>query len=202
MSKYIDKIIYINLSSRLDKKEQIENELNNFQLEYERFDAIDTPEYGAYGCGLSHIAVLKIAKEKNYKNVLILEDDFQFLVTKEEFENNLTAFFESNLDYNVCMLSYDLRKHIPIENNVVDKVVEAHTTSGYLIHSNYYDALINLFEKAMPLLIYTKLHWIFSIDVVWKDLQKKDNWYFFKTRIGKQRPGYSDVGKRYCNNGF
>lgn len=202
MSKYIDKIIYINLSSRPDKKEQIENELNNFQLEYERFDAIDTPEYGAYGCGLSHIAVLKIAKEKNYKNVLILEDDFQFLVTKEEFENNLTAFFESNLDYNVCMLSYDLRKHIPIENNVVDKVVEAHTTSGYLIHSNYYDALINLFEKAMPLLIYTKLHWIFSIDVVWKDLQKKDNWYFFKTRIGKQRPGYSDVGKRYCNNGF
>lgn len=108
MSNYIDKIIYINLNKRTDRREQIENELNNFKLSYERFEAISTPDFGAYGCGLSHLAVLKIAKERNYKNILILEDDFQFLVSKEIFEENLKTFFESNIDYNVCMLSYNL----------------------------------------------------------------------------------------------
>jgi len=48
MSNYIDKIIYINLSKRTDRSEEIENELNNFNLHPLRFEAIPTPE-----CGLS-----------------------------------------------------------------------------------------------------------------------------------------------------
>ncbi len=94
MSNYIDKIIYINLSKRDDRREQIENELNNFQLNYERFEAISTPDFGIYGCGLSHLSVLKMAKDRNYKNILILEDDFQFLVSKEVFEDNLKIFLK------------------------------------------------------------------------------------------------------------
>jgi ribosomal-protein-serine acetyltransferase len=88
MSSYIDKIIYINLSKRTDRREEIENELNNFNLYYERFEAIPTPECGIYGCGLSHLSVLKLAKERNYKNILILEDDFQFLV---QWENQIVG---------------------------------------------------------------------------------------------------------------
>lgn len=50
MSNNIDKIYYINLEKRTDRKEQIETQLNIFSLEYERFNAIETPGFGILGC--------------------------------------------------------------------------------------------------------------------------------------------------------
>lgn len=201
MSNYIDKIIYINLNKRTDRREQIENELNSFNLSYERFEAFSTPDCGIYGCGLSHLAVLKIAKERNYRNILILEDDFQFLVSKEVFEENLKTFFESNIDYDVCMLSYNLHYSSVCENLNVNKVVFAQTASGYIVNSNYYDKLIELYEWCLPLLISTKKHWLYANDIVWRDYQKNDNWYCFKIRIGKQRASYSDNSNNFCDYG-
>ena len=192
MSDHIDKIIYINLNKRTDRREEIEEELNHFDLKYERFEAIETPGFGIHGCGLSHLQVLKLAKEQGYKNVLILEDDFQFLVTKEEFEKNLTQFFELDLNFDVCMLSYNLQETQNTDHDFIVKVLEAQTASGYIVNSNYYDKLIELYEWALPLLETTKMHWVYANDVVWKKYQKEDFWYCFKTRIGKQRDGFSD----------
>jgi GR25 family glycosyltransferase involved in LPS biosynthesis len=67
MSHNIDKIFYINLEKRKDRREEIEKELNTFGLYYERFEAIETPGFGILGCGLSHLSVLKIAKTKVIK---------------------------------------------------------------------------------------------------------------------------------------
>lgn len=197
MSKFIDKIFYINLKKRTDRRTEIENELNKFKLSYERFDAIETPGCGSIGCGLSHLGVLKLARERGYKNVLILEDDFTFLVSKEDFENNLTKFFESGLNYDVCKLAYGLQQHKEINSVVVGKVIESISASAYIVNNHYFDKLINLFEWAIPLLAETKQHWIYCIDQVWKKYQKEDNWYYFKTRIGKQRPSYSDNTERF-----
>jgi GR25 family glycosyltransferase involved in LPS biosynthesis len=192
MSHNIGKIIYINLNKRTDRRAEIEEELNHFDLKYERFEAIETPGFGIHGCGLSHLQVLKHAKEQGYKNILILEDDFQFLVTKEEFEKNLTQFFELDLNFDVCMLSYNLQETQNTEHDFLLKVLEAQTASGYIVNSNYYDKLIELYEWALPLLERTKVHWVYANDVVWKKYQKEDLWYCFKTRIGKQRDGFSD----------
>ena len=42
MSHNIDKIFYINLDRRIDRRNEIEQELNNVELQYERFpDAYD-----------------------------------------------------------------------------------------------------------------------------------------------------------------
>ena len=196
MSHNIDKIIYINLKKRIDRREYIEEELNNFGLDYERFEAIETPSFGPIGCFKSHLSVLKLAKERNYKNILILEDDFTFLVSKEEFEQNLSIFFTLNLPFNVCMLSYNLIKSEEL-NNVVNKVIEAQTASGYIVNNNYYDKLIQLYEWALPLLEETSQDYIYCNDQIWKQYQPTDNWYYFKTRIGKQRPSYSDNTKRF-----
>jgi glycosyl transferase family 25 len=192
MCEYIDKIIYINLNRRTDRREQIEKDLNDYELEYERFEAIETPGFGTHGCGLSHLNVLKRAKEQGYKNVLILEDDFHFLVSKDEFNTNLRSFFELKIDYDVCFLSYNLLRFDVLNNNIVNKVLEAQTASGYIVNNKYYEKLINLYEYAMPLLESTRMHWIYSNDQIWKQYQEKDNWYYFISRIGAQRDGYSD----------
>lgn len=192
MSHNIDKIFYINLEKRKDRREEIEKELNTFGLLYERFEAIETPGFGILGCGLSHLSVLKIAKNKGYKNILILEDDFTFLVTKEEFEKLITKFFDEHIDYNICMISYNLLKKTESEYDFLWKSLDVQTASGYIINSNYFDKLIDLYEWAMPLLQQTKAHWLYANDAVWKKYQPNDNWYCFKTRIGKQRPSWSD----------
>ena len=193
MSRNIDKIFYINLAYRTDRLSEIQTELSNMELEAERYEGVHYPHNGPVGCGYSHINVLKLAKERKYKSILIFEDDFTFLVSKQEFEKNLELFFDSGIEYNVLMLSYNLQQGTDVpEYPFLGKIVESLSTSGQIIHENYYDTLIELFEQAMPLLESTQEHWNYSIDTVTKHLQEKDKWYYLKTRIGKQRTSFSD----------
>jgi glycosyl transferase family 25 len=197
---HIDKIFYINLESRSDRREQIENELAKYNLleKAERIEAIPTPGRGILGCTMSHLNTIKLAKERNYQNVLILEDDFYFTVSKEEFENTLQTFFESNVSYDICMISYNIQRAEPNEEHpFIQKVIEAQTASGYIVHHSFYDKIINLYEWAIPLLDQTGEHWNYANDQVWKQLQPNANWYALTTRCGKQRPGYSDNSQQF-----
>lgn len=196
------KIIYINLKKRTDRREEIEQELTNFNLQFERFEAFETPGFGILGCGLSHLGVLKLAKERNYENVLILEDDFTFIVSKEEFEKNLTELFSSNINFDVCKLAYGVHFTQDVNNDYVCKTTRSQSASAYIVRKHYYDTLIELYEWATPLLETTKEHWNYANDLVWYRLQEKDNWYYFKTRLGKQRAGYSDNCEAYRDYNF
>ena len=196
MMNFFDKIYYINLERSPERKIQIESELNRFGLEYERIDAVDNPADGLVGCGKSHLIALKKAKENGYKNCLIFEDDFVFTVDKQTFDTNMTTFFNSNIEYDVCMLSYNLIKSKPVvEFPFLCKVLDAQTTSGYLVNSHYYDALIEIWEYGLIRLENTGQHWNYALDQIWKVLQPKNNWFAFSTRMGLQQPGYS-----YINN--
>lgn len=199
MSHNIDKIIYINLDRREDRRIQIEEELSQHNLydKAERFSAIDRPGKGIVGCTYSHLEVLKYAKEKQWKNVLILEDDFTFLISKDDFERELEQFFNANIDYNVCMISYHIQKSTPTEYPFITKVIEAQTASGYIVNENFYDKIIELYEYAAPLLDQTMQHWIYANDQVWKRIQPDSNWYALTTRCGKQRSGYSDNSDKF-----
>ena len=75
--------LYINLEHRVDRKEHVTKELEKIGVKGERFNAIKTKN-GAIGCTLSHIKCLEIAKERNYEEVFICEDDITF--------TNLTYF--------------------------------------------------------------------------------------------------------------
>ena len=192
---FIDKIIYINLDKRTDRREHMEKQLENFGLTAERFSAIENEE-GIVGCGLSHLNVLKIAKERKYKNILILEDDFLFLVSSEKFFENLKEL-EKYKNFDVCMISYNCNNYKNIDDTIFMKINFAQTASGYIINSHYYDKLISLYEWSIPLLEQTKMHWEYANDVVWKNLQKDDNWIGFKERQGKQMACYSDNSKQF-----
>ena len=202
MSKYIDHIFYINLDKRTDRREEIENEF--FEKEwtnYERYPGTETPGFGILGCTLSHLNVLKLAKERSYKNVLIMEDDFMFLVSKEEVEENLSKLFESEIPFDVCMLSYNLFQSVPCEKfPFLLKALDVQTASGYIVNHLFYDKLIENLEVAYNLLNQTHTHWLYANDQYWKSLQPVNNWYCFATRIGKQRPGISDNGGSYIDN--
>ena len=195
----MDNIVYINLAKRVDRREHIENELNKFQLNFERFEAVYN-DSGILGCTKSHLEVLKLAKKQGWKSVLIFEDDFTFLVSREEFEYEIAQLMNSKVDYDVCMLAYNLMESGELNYDFLLKVREAQTASAYIVKDHYYDVLINLYEEAVQLLGQTGEHWTYANDQCWKSLQRKDNWICTKTRIGKQMAGYSDNSGTYTDH--
>ena len=199
IKKNIPYIIFINLDKRTDRREQIEKELIDYKLPFERFSAISN-RFGIVGCTQSHLEVLKLAKKREYKSILILEDDFTFLISCKEFEDEMDKLCKSNIDYDVCMLAYNLFDSIDIpEYPFLRKVLNAQTASAYIVKEHYYDALIQLYEYNIPLLKSTAEHWNYANDQCWKVLQKKDNWIYTTLRIGKQRDGFSDNVNDYVS---
>jgi len=196
---HIDHVFYINLDKRTDRREHIEAEFAKYDIEAERFSAIPRPGQGIVGCGLSHLAVIKLAKERGYKNVLIFEDDFEFGVDPDVFHTRISQLFESGVPFDVCMLAYNMHQQELIGYDLLVRAVFAQTASAYIIKEHYYDNLIGLYEWALPLLEQTGQHWVYANDIVWKDLQARDRWVAFAERMGKQMDGFSDNANCYIN---
>lgn len=201
MSHNIDKIIYINLDERSDRRECMESDIEKMGLteKLERFPAIYLPGKGGYACGLSHLEVLKLARDRQYKNVLILEDDFMFLVDKATLETRLTGLFQT--DFEVCMLAYSMDRSETTEWPFLTRVIDSHNAAGYLVRDCMYDKLIHLYEWALPLLDATGQHWIYSNDRIWTRLQVESRWYCFTERIGRQRPSISSISGKFADYG-
>lgn len=192
MSIFIDHIFYINLDHRVDRKNEIECELRRFELEGERLSAI-SHKIGSCGCTKSHIEVLKLAKERGYKNILILEDDFEFTVSKEILEQNLNELFTKNINFDVCFLSYNLQKSIPIHDYpFIQRVISSQTASAYIVNNHFYDDLIDLFSYSVSMFERNDYHWLYAHDQAWKQIQPLGNWICFTERLGKQRASMSD----------
>jgi GR25 family glycosyltransferase involved in LPS biosynthesis len=199
-TNYIDGAFYINMDKRSDRRVLVEKEFMAIGLDVERFVGIErTP--GIVGCGYSHLAVLKEARDRGYKNVLIFEDDFEFLVSRDEFWAAMDRFFSQDIPYDVVMLSHFILKSEPF-NDFLVKVHHAETASAYIVHNSFYDSLITLYEENLPLLITTGKHWIYANDQIWRQLMPMNRWYAFTTRLGKQRASFSDNSLMFKDLGF
>lgn len=86
---YFDAIYLINLPSRRDRRAQMRAQLFKVGIDPDAapvrfFDAIRPdeaagfPTLGARGCFLSHVGVLREAREAGHARILVLEDDLDF----------------------------------------------------------------------------------------------------------------------------
>lgn len=193
----VDRIFYINLDRHIDRRNAMEDEFSKMdiisieqpnpdnKLTYERFSALECDSVDI-GRGLSHISVLRIAKEREYSNIIIFEDDFVFTVSKEELYKQLSYLDGVYMD--ACILSGNLMNY---NNSALTpdlyRLVNARTTSGYLVNCRYIDTLLNCFQTAVDNFERTNNHLLYVIDVAWLRLQATDPWYALKTTIGTQR---------------
>ena len=93
----IDIIYYINLDHRIDRNTEILSELrkmNISNLKIQRIPAIYTKGFGILGCGLSHLKAVETFMKSEYKNCLILEDDFMFSLDTNYSNFLLNTFFK------------------------------------------------------------------------------------------------------------
>mgnify|MGYP006901752687 CR=1 FL=1 len=198
----VNRIFYINLDDHTDRRNDMEVEFTKMgiiscelsnpdnHLTYERFSAIKHDTIGV-GRGKSHIEVLKIAKERNYSTIIILEDDFVFTVTRDEFYKQLDCLKGIYID--ACLLSGNMISYnnSTLTSNIY-RLTNATNTSGYLINCRYNDTLISCSRIAMGNLERTNNHSRYNIDAAWNKLQATDPWYALKTMIGRHRQNHND----------
>ena len=79
----IQRVVYINLARRADRRAQVMRELESLRIpedQVTRIEAVDaaaTGEKASVCCCRSHIAALECAMQNGWDEVLILEDDFK-----------------------------------------------------------------------------------------------------------------------------
>lgn len=195
----VDKIIYINLDHRIDRNQEIIEELTTYfpDTPIIRLSAIYQPDNGALGCLQSHIMMLKYALY-NFpgENVLFCEDDLQFLKDPKGYIYNVSNDNKFN-NWDVVMVADNTNKSKKTENKKIVKVSDSQTASCYLVKSYYIPKILEIFEKDLEIYNTTKI-WktLYCNDQSWKILQKKDNWYAFTDKIASQRKSYSDIEKK------
>ena len=190
-------IFYINLKERVDRKESVEIELDKFGWKYNRFEAVKTKS-GRVGCSMSHLKLLKMAKEKKLPYIVIVEDDIQFKDV-ELFKKLFDNFMNSKLEYDVFLLAGNLRMPaVKVSPNII-KVYKSFTTTGYIVKEHYYDKMINNIEESINKLLKNEKNGYNAIDTYLMKLQCVDKWYISYPRTVTQKPDYSDIENKQVN---
>jgi GR25 family glycosyltransferase involved in LPS biosynthesis len=172
-------------------------------------DAKYTPRNGAIGCALSQaFALSKFLFESNAEYCLIFEDDFEVL-NPENFVDTLSGFLTSYEVWDVLLLASNLAVPIsPHTHPNVFRVAHAQTASAYVVKRQYAPTLIKTFYEAAEYLSSRYLasdtktqNYFYAIDMMWKPLQLKDNFYAFLPQLVRQRESYSDIENQRVSYG-
>ena len=199
----------INLAHRLDRKEECRKELAAIgwgEDNYVFFAARHMPELGARGCALSHgkaIADFLFAEEKPF--LLVLEDDFA-IHAGADFLASLSAAIGHAAFWDVFLFAHNAA--IPIARLPVKdayRVVNAQTTSAYLVGRLYASRLMEIFFRSAEMQDRVKnipepareiASGLFRCDMLWKQLQENDRFCARVPAVIHQRPSHSDIEKK------
>jgi glycosyl transferase family 25 len=196
MFEFIEKVVYINLEHRKDRKEETEAELLKYfpAEKIVRFNGIYDKNVGSFGCSKSHNGAMELAIENKWKNVLIVEDDAswdprfdtQYPILEELVKNPYDVICLGVLGHS------DTKTH---------KLRDGQTRTAYLVGQHYYQTFLDHqkegLEKFMNNPLTLENRYKYCGDQYWKILQKRDNW--FRVRLMYQRKSYSDIQKYTTN---
>lgn len=190
--EHLDKIFFINLDKRPDRLNEIMREINEMAFPIDKVERFSAIEGGQVGCVVSHLEIIKIAKQQHYRNILILEDDFHFIVDRATFDFEVNTFFQKNISFYVLMLSH-LCRHSKLYDNQLSIGLDCQDGSGYIVNETAYDELIYWLSVGAEQLFQTGQHWIYMNDQIWKKMQTVDKWFIFNRRLGLQNGSHSDL---------
>jgi len=208
----IDHCYYLNLDKREDRnRHTLKLVLPFFNFKegfFTRYPAIDTSKQPtlplrSVGCAQSHLNIYKDAIEKDYKTIIVLEDDFIPVIETSELLSRWNYFIERYPDFNICQLSYnDVTKGEPIDSSgLVLKSDNVQTTSAYVIRLSFCEKIVPKIQASIDALKNGEDPNLHAIDQTWKSFQSIENkWYLLK-RCGVQANDFSDIEGRVVNYG-
>jgi len=194
INEHISHVLYINLDNRTDRKSLLEKELEVFSPgKVTRIPGIKH-KTKARGCTTGHLNAVKYAKEHNFPNVLILEDD----ATWSNIEQGYPVFEKLVKNpYDVIMLGATFVTYDPETN----KLNSGNTASSYLINASYYTTIIDKLQSLLDNPDYDSLPYYEQIvdQKSYHDLQSTGNWFIVVPSLMIQRPGYSNLQFKKLN---
>lgn len=200
LKEYFDKIYCINLDRRKDRWEETIKELDKWGIsdEVERYSAVDGSllenpykvNNGELGLIETHLKIIKEAKDKNYKNVLILEDDIEFT---DEIKNINNYFAMLPKKWDILWFGANHNKHMGNKINLINEKIikcnKAYSTHCIAFNNSIYDLVIELLLRRQK-----------AVDVYYSEIQNGYDCYSFHPSIALQRASYSDIQNKNQDN--
>lgn len=145
-------IYVINLSERTDRWEQIITEFGtDFNLI--RVDAVKH-ENGAVGCFMSHQKCIQIAKDNDFNNIIVMEDDcIKNPIRKSNFVerlHNMKEFLNNYKNWDIFLggcnktTTKDIITKVVCETDNIIQISKATTTHFMIYNSSCYDFFLNI----------------------------------------------------------
>ena len=180
INNFVDKIFCINLKERSDRRKHILQQAKKWGLDITFFNAIKH-NIGWKGCLKSHLEILKLAKKKKYKRILILEDDCKIIdnmiIDSTKIPKNWKQLYMGS---NLTEIIEDNQFEAKNKKWVLGR---SYTTHCVIFNNTSYDEIINMIEPCEK-----------PIDVYFNDeyhLRKES--YIHNPMIATQIEGYSDI---------
>ncbi len=150
LKETFDKIYCINLDSRPDKWELCVEEFKKYNILdlVERVPAV-YHKNGYIGCTSSHLKCMELAKLNKYKNIIILEDDFEFIGSTPEKYIRKALHQLKTIDWDMLYFSYrielppDFIFYEELSENLFKSTSQL-TTGGYGITDKVYNFVLNI----------------------------------------------------------
>jgi GR25 family glycosyltransferase involved in LPS biosynthesis len=200
----------MNLDHREDRRKEIEGELDKLgvpESKRVRISGVYKPGFGILGCGLAHKKTIETFLDSPHKNCLIFEDDFQFTLDMDYVHFLLNSIFEEKIPFDCLMLAGCILQVQSTEYPFLQKVLDVHTASAYLITKEFAPVLLERYTESTKLLDDTFRETGQKIisyhnDIWWKRYQPYFKWFILNPRLGEQRFSYSDNLQRDLKYGF
>jgi hypothetical protein len=192
----------VNLERRPDRLEHIQKEMSYIGWDYELFKAIDLNNHG--GCTLSHVEIIKIAKNRGYESVMVIEDDCTFMPYSKFLIDEISKSTES-IEFGIFNLGPTLNRPINVSshsNLLLDTTnlppkQEHHrgifATNIIVYHESVYDKVCEM-EKPENLGYYA------IDDFIYQFVMSEKQSYCPVIPIAVQISSWSDVSQGVYNN--
>lgn len=198
LNDFFEAIYVISLTRRFDRRLATTVMLKNQDIDFEFYDAIDgidldkdfVANSGIFAselaCRMSHLNVIKLAKQRDLVNVLILEDDAEISRT---FSADFAAWSRQvPEDWQLLYLSgnhstckEDGKGWYPVRPNIM-RIKHTLTTAAWSCNCQIYDTIIERLSNG------TK-----QVDLELCEIQLIVPAYAFKPSLITQRDGFSDI---------
>lgn len=169
----------INLKSRPDRWEEMQDEFYKINFYPNRFEAI-VDENPVKGCYLSHLELLRRAA-KSGQSLLVFEDDACFYeYEKDTIERALDELYDLDwwifyLGANILRPFYQVSKHLA-------KLTWAQSTHAYGLNKKHLPEILNYVERNNTF-----------IDMIYTNIVAQKDCFITIPLVSYQRTSYSDI---------
>ena len=204
----IQRVLYINLARRPDRRAQVIRELQSLRIpedkviRIEAVDAEESREKAIVSCCRSHIAALECAMRNGWDEVLILEDDFKLVHSAERTKTLWAHFRDMVPTYQVASWAHNCLRTMGRPHDIqmlggddarVVRVRYLQTASAYAVRHSAMGDLKSIYEDAIAR--------DRPFDIYMTRIADNIDWFAFDPALSIQRASFSDIEQRHVNYG-